>query len=180
MKTLLRTIDNVSLMSGKVFSSSLNFLRPLLRMIDSISNWSGKVFSFSLYAVMFILAIEVVSRYVFNAPTVWAHGYTQRIFGSYFVLIGAYTLLNNGHVRVDIFYNNFSFRKRAFLDLLNYLFLLFWSTVLIKEGISFFADSFAVREVDEMVLAHPVYPVKFLLVVGVILITLQALNGLIV
>lgn len=180
MKTLLRSIDSVSVWSGKVFSGSLNVMKPLLRSIDSISDWSGKVCSFSLYAGMLILVLEVISRYLFNAPTVWAHGYTQRIFGSYFVLIGAYTLLNNGHVRVDILYNNFSFRKRAFLDLLNYGFLLLWSVVLTKEGVAFFANSFEVREVDEMVLAHPVYPVKFLLVVGVVLITLQGLNGLFV
>ena len=155
-------------------------MKPILRTIDSVSDWSGRISSYALYVGMLILAFEVVSRYLFNAPTVWAHGYTQRIFGSYFILIGAYTLLNDGHVRIDILYNNFSFRKKAFLDVFNYAFLLFWTVVLIKEGVAFFASSFAARELDEMVLAHPIYPIKFLLVVGVVLITLQGLNRLFV
>lgn len=145
---------------------------------DSFSEWSGKIISFLVYFGMFILVFEVVARYFFNSPTVWAHGYSQRLFGSYFIMIGAYTLLQNGHVRVDVLYRRFSVRGRAFLDIINYLLLLLWSSVLIKEGIAFFASSWAIREADEMVLAHPVYPVKFLLVVGAVLITLQGLNQL--
>jgi TRAP-type mannitol/chloroaromatic compound transport system permease small subunit len=51
-----------------------------------------------------------------------------------------------------------------------------WSAVLLMEGWTFFIRSFRMREVDEMVLAHPVYPVKFLLVIGVLLIALQGLT----
>ncbi len=145
---------------------------------NSLSEWSGKIFSFLIYFGIVMLVFEVVARYFFDSPTVWAHGYCQRIFGSYFVMIGAYTLLQNGHVRVDVLYNRFSVRKRAFLDVINYALLLIWSCVLVKEGISFFTNSWAIRETDEMVLAHPIYPVKFLLVVGVLLITLQGLNQL--
>ena len=145
---------------------------------NRLSEWSGKIASFLIYAGIFILVLEVISRYFFNAPTVWAHGYSQRVFGSYFILIGAYTLFLNGHVRVDVLYNRFSLRKRAFLDVLNYVLLMIWSSVLIKEGITFFMDSWVIRETDEMVLAHPIYPVKFLLVVGAVLITLQGFNKL--
>ncbi len=155
-------------------------MKRFLRTIDSISDWSGRICSFMVYLGMLLLVFEVIARYFFNAPTVWAHGYSQRLFGSYFILIGAYTLFKNGHVRIDILYHRFSLRKRAFLDLINYTLLLFWTTVLIKEGATFFSTSWAVREVDEMVLAHPIWPVKFLLIVGVVLIALQGLNNLIV
>ena len=155
-------------------------MKKFLRITDSISDWSGRTCSFLVYFGIFILAFEVVARYFFGAPTVWAHGYSQRIFGSYFILVGAYTLLKDGHVRVDILYKRFSLRKRAFLDIVNYTLLLIWSCVLIKEGWIFFMNSFGVREVDEMVLAHPVYPVKFLLFIGVVLISIQGLNRLIV
>lgn len=155
-------------------------MKKILRWIDSVSEWSGKIFSFLVYLGIAMLVFEVVARYFFDAPTVWAHGYSQRLFGSYFIMIGAYTLLQNGHVRIDIIYQRFSLRIRALLDLINYLMLLIWAFVLIKEGITFFECSWAIREADEMVLAHPVYPVKFLLVIGAILITLQGLNHLIV
>jgi TRAP-type mannitol/chloroaromatic compound transport system permease small subunit len=153
-------------------------MRKFLMITNRLSEWSGKIVSLLVYFGILMLVFEVIARYFFDSPTVWAHGYCQRIFGSYFVLIGAYTLLQNGHVRVDVFYRRFSVRKRAFLDVINYGMLLLWSCVLVKEGITFFANSWALRETDEMVLAHPIYPVKFLLVVGVVLITLQGLNQL--
>lgn len=155
-------------------------MKQFLMVIDSVSDWSGRIVSYLVYVGIFMLSFEVVARYFFGAPTVWAHGYSQRIFGSYFVLVGAYTLLKNGHVRVDIIYQRFSLRVRAFLDLLNYAMLLIWSFVLIKEGWLFFMNSYEIREADEMVLAHPVYPVKFFLFLGALLITLQGLNRIIV
>ena len=155
-------------------------MKQFLRTIDSISDWSGRISSFLVFFGILILAFEVVARYFFGAPTVWAHGYSQRIFGSYFVLVGAYTLLKDGHVRVDIIYQRFSLRKRAFLDIVNYTLLLIWAFVLIKEGWMFFMSSFLIREADEMVLAHPVYPVKFLLFIGAVLITVQGINRLLV
>jgi TRAP-type mannitol/chloroaromatic compound transport system permease small subunit len=151
-------------------------MAKLIRTINWMSEWSGKVTSYLVWVGAVMLSWEVASRYVFNAPTIWAHGYSQRIFGSYFILIGAFTLLRGGHVRVDLLTNLFSFRVRKVLDLLNYMFLMLWGAVLITEGWTFFWGSWKLREVDEMALAHPMYPVKFLLVVGAVLITLQAIS----
>jgi len=148
-------------------------MRKFFKTVNGISEWSGKIVSYLVYVGIIVLAIEVFARYFFNAPTVWAHGYSQRIFGSYFILVGAYTLLKGGHVRVDVLYNRFGLKGRAFLDMINYAVLLLWSSVLILEGWTFFAQSYKLREVDEMVLAHPVYPFKFLLLIGSILITLH-------
>ena len=148
-------------------------MRKFFKTVNGISEWSGKIVSYLVYVGIIILAIEVFARYFFNAPTVWAHGYSQRIFGSYFILVGAYTLLKGGHVRVDVLYNRFGLKGRAFLDMINYAVLLLWSSVLILEGWTFFSQSYKIREVDEMVLAHPVYPFKFLLLIGSILIALH-------
>lgn len=151
-------------------------MKKVFRTIDSISKWSGQIVSFLIYAGILMLVFEVISRYFFSAPTVWAHGYTQRLFGSYFVLVGAFTLLNNAHVRVDILYQKCSTRVRAGFDILNYALMILWASVLVKEGLAFFLNSWKIREADEMALAHPIYPVKFLLVVGVSLILLQGLS----
>ena len=145
----------------------------VLKTIEDISIWSGKIVSFLVWAGAVMLAWEVAARYVFNAPTVWAHGYSQRLFGTYFILVGAFTLARGGHVRIDLITNRFSFRARKFFDLLNYAFLILWAGVLITEGWLFFMNSWSMREVDEMVLAHPVYPVKFMLLLGAVLILLQ-------
>ena len=99
-------------------------MRYFFDTVDSISEWSGRIVSFGLYIGIAVLFIEVFLRYLFNHPTVWAHGYSQRIFGSYFILIGAYTLLHNGHVRVDLIYNRLQEKARAFFDMVNYIALL--------------------------------------------------------
>ena len=78
-----------------------------------------------------LYACELVGRSFFESLTIWAHGFPQRIFGSYFFIVGVvYTLLKDGHAQVDIIYQQFSLKKRAFLDLVNYTLLLIWSFVL--------------------------------------------------
>lgn len=150
-------------------------MSSFLKIAESLSEWSGKIVSYVVYIGIALLAIEVFLRYFLNAPTVWAHGYSQRLFGSYFILVGAYTLLRNGHVRVDVLYNRYGPKGKAVLDVFNYGILLLWSMVLLTEGWSFFKQSFSLREVDEMVLAHPIYPVKFLIIIGALLITIHGL-----
>lgn len=153
-------------------------MRKIFQAFDSFSEKFGKVVSFIVWIGAIILFIEVFLRYFFNAPTVWAHGYTQRFFGSYFVLIGAFTLVNKGHVRVDVIINRFPFRARKLMDMLNMGMLLVWCFVLTYEGWAFFINSWKVREVDQSALAHPVYPVKFILVIGVVMMGLQGLSHL--
>jgi len=154
-------------------------MKTVLKAIESITNWSGKIVSYLVWIGAIMLSWEVVARYWFNAPTVWAHGYSQRLFGTYFILIGAFTLLRGGHVRVDLITSRFSFKTRKLFDLLNYGFLILWAVVLIREGWLFFLDSWSMREVDEMVLAHPVYPYKFMLLLGSVLILLQGVVSVI-
>lgn len=147
--------------------------------VSIINERLGEAFSYLIYPGIAILFFEVISRYVFNSPTIWAHGYSQRIFGTYFILIGAFTLLKGGHVRIDLLYNRFNKKVRTMLDILNYVFLLVWSLVLMRTGWDYFMYSFRISEVDEMVLGHPVYPVKFFLVIGAFLIFMQGLSMLI-
>ena len=75
-------------------------------------------------------ACELVSRYFFESLTIWANRFPQCIFGSYFFIVGVYTLLKDGHAQVDIIYQRFSLKKSAFLDLVNYTLLLIWFFVL--------------------------------------------------
>ena len=64
----------------------------VLAAIDKASEISGKLVSYLVWIGALMLAWEVIGRYSFQAPTAWAHGYSQRIFGSYFVMVGAFTL----------------------------------------------------------------------------------------
>jgi len=150
----------------------------ILDVIDAINEKAGRGISFLIYPGLLIIVIEVILRYGFGQPTVWAHGYSQRIFAVYFILIGAYTLLHKGHVRMDLVYSRLSLRGRLFLDLLGTVLLVAWCVVLLWKGSLFFWSSFTIREVDEAVLGAPVYPVKFFIPVGVFFLILQWLGDL--
>ena len=82
--------------------------RTLLKIIDSISEWAGKCTSILILPGIAVLAWEVISRYGFNHPTMWAHGTSQRLFAAYYVLGGAYVLRYRDHVIVDLIYSRFS------------------------------------------------------------------------
>ena len=150
-------------------------MEKFIRAVDAISEYSGRWVSWIVYVGIIMLSLEVVLRYVFNSPTVWAHGYTQRLYGSYFVLIGAYTFIHKGHVRVDLLYERVSQKGKAVLDIINCVFLLVWAGVLIPISWAFFLKSYEMNEVDEMVLSHPIWWVKFMIIIGMILISLQGL-----
>lgn len=145
----------------------------LLRLIDAINIFIGKAVSFLIWAGIIVLCFEVVARYGFGQPTLWAHGYTQRIFGAYFVLVGAYTLIKGDHVRVDIFLNTRSPRINAALDLFNCAFLILWGLVLTREGWLLFEDAWSFNELDDSALGHPMWPIKLSLFLGALLITAQ-------
>ncbi|MBK5926253.1 TRAP transporter small permease subunit [Rhodobaculum claviforme] len=145
----------------------------VLRAIDAFNTAIGKAVSFLIWAGIVVLVWEVVARYVFGAPTLWAHGYTQRIFGAYFVLVGAYTLIRGDHVRVDLLLVNRGPRGRAMLDFINFGFLVLWGAVLSWEAFWFFEDAWRFNERDDSALRHPMWPIKLAMFAGVALITLQ-------
>ena len=147
----------------------------ILNVITRLNTAIGKSVSFLIWIGIVVLCYEVVARYGFGQPTLWAHGYTQRIFGSYFVLVGAYTLIKRDHVRVDIFLNSRSPRRNAGLDLLNYSFLVLWGLVLTREGWFFFLDAWQFNELDDSARGHPMWPPKLALFVGSLLITIQGI-----
>jgi TRAP-type mannitol/chloroaromatic compound transport system permease small subunit len=151
-------------------------MKIIIGAVEAISLYSGKCVAWIIYAGILMLAYEVVARYFFNSPTMWVHGYTQRLFGSYFILIGAYTFINKGHVRIDLISMRFSEKGKKILDMINCAFLIVWSGVMVPFSWNFFMRSYRMNEVDEMVLSHPIWWVKFMIVLGMFLICLQGVG----
>lgn len=150
-------------------------VNSVLKGIDAISEWSGKIISFLIFIGIGVLVYEVTARYVFNAPTIWAHGITQRLFASYAILLGAYCLQQGGHVRVDIIYNLFPLRARAILDLIMAVGFFLFCGVLLLWGADFAITSVQMQERCNTVFNAPLYPVKVMVPIGALLIILQGL-----
>jgi TRAP-type mannitol/chloroaromatic compound transport system permease small subunit len=104
-----------------------------LNTIDSISKYT-EVVCFFIITIFVLVTAEVVARYVFNSPTAWSQIATQFIFGGYFVIGGAYCLLVDGHIKVDIVYAKLSLRKRAIIDTITSVFFFGFVIVLLLQG----------------------------------------------
>ena len=74
------------------------------------------VIALLIVPMLCIMIWEIVLRYFFNAPSLWAYEVSLFLYGGYIALGGAYTHLIGGHVNVDIIWIRLSIRKRALLD----------------------------------------------------------------
>lgn len=148
------------------------------RGIDRLTELTGGVFSWLVVPLFVAMTYEVMLRYLFNKPTIWAYDVSYMLYGSHFMLGAAYTLLRGGHIRTDIFYQNWSPRTRGWVDAICYLFLFF-------PGIAFFfgmglqeaLHSFDIREVsDASPWRPPIWPFKLMIPLGVGLLFLQGIS----
>lgn len=156
-------------------------LVSVVRVIDAISDWSGTIVAWLIIPLMAGTTYEVIVRYVFNAPTIWAYDLSYMLYGSHFMLGAAYTLLKGGHIRTDIFYQNWSPRTRGLVDALLYLLLFF-------PGMIFFfwmggQEALHSLQIGERSDASPwrpiVYPLKIVIPVTAVLILVQGVSELI-
>ncbi len=101
-------------------------MRQAVGFIDGVTDWLGSwVFALLTLPLLYVVCHEVISRYVFDAPTDWSYEMTYMIYGAFFMLGAGYTLMKGGHVRTDIFYNNWSFRRRGTIDTVLYVIAFF-------------------------------------------------------
>ena len=94
------------------------------RRLDRVALASGSVVAWLIAPMVLSLCYEVVARYLFNAPTIWAYDMTFMLYGSFFMLGAAFTLQRRGHVRTDSFYADWSPRRQAWVDLACYVLML--------------------------------------------------------
>ncbi|MFO7990229.1 MAG: TRAP transporter small permease subunit [Desulfotignum sp.] len=151
-------------------------MKQILSVIDGISEWSGKIVSFLIVFIMAILLFEVAMRFVFNAPTNWAHELTLHMFGFLSVLAGAYVLRYDQHVKIDIIYNLFSPRARAVIDSVTYLvFFLFIGLLLWHStAIAMWAIKIG-QTVSPSPWGSPLWPTKTAVPVAALLLLLQGI-----
>lgn len=147
--------------------------------IDRVNEFTGTLVAYWSIIAVFVYYYEVMARYVFNSPTNWAHESMFLMFGMQYLLAGGYVLRNNGHVRVDVFYMNFSPLLKAKTDIATSVFFFLFTGVLAWTGWLFFMDAFTVGEVSFTEWGIQYWPVKFAIPLGATLLLLQGLAWLI-
>src|SRR5213594_2248895 len=151
--------------------------RRLLRAIDQVSYWSGKTFAWLIVALTFVVSLEVFKRYILNAPTAWIFDFNSMLYGTLFMMCGAYTLAAAGHVRADFVYIYMKPRAQAALDLaLYFLFFIPGILGLIYAGYDYAALSWRIGEHSTVTAeGPPVYHFETVIPVAGVLVMLQGL-----
>jgi TRAP-type mannitol/chloroaromatic compound transport system permease small subunit len=148
-----------------------------LLAIDRFSTWTGKAAAWLVVALMAVVCIEVFKRYILNAPTAWIFDLNNMLYGSAFMLCGAYALAQNAHVRGDFLYSSMRPRTQALLDLaLYFVFFLPGIGALIYAGYDYAGDSWRIAEHSNVTAeGPPVYHFKTVIPIAGAMIFLQGL-----
>src|SRR5512134_269643 len=122
-------------------------MQKLLLFVDKVSTWVGHAFSWMIVGLTLMITWEVFSRYALDAPHAWAFDVMIMMYGTLFMMAGAYTLSKNNMVRGDVLYGFFPPRLQAGLDLILYfVFFLPGITALIWAGYLYAGESCAIME----------------------------------
>lgn len=151
-------------------------MQKLLFFVDRVSTFAGKFFAWSIVGLTGLISWEVFSRYVLNEPHAWVLDAQIMLYGAMFMMAGAYTLSQSGHVRGDVLYGFFEPRTQATIDLVLYIaFFLPGIFALAYAGWGFANESLAIREQTFSPEPLPLYPFKFIIPLAAFFLLLQGL-----
>jgi TRAP-type mannitol/chloroaromatic compound transport system permease small subunit len=149
-------------------------MQKLLLFVDKASTLAGHITGWSILVLTGLISWEVFSRYVLNVPHAWVLDAQIMLYGTLFMMAGAYTLSKQGHVRGDVLYGFFEPRTQAAIDLLLYgVFFVPGIFALTYAGWIYAGESLAIREQTFSADALPLYPFKFVLPVAGFFLLLQ-------
>jgi TRAP-type mannitol/chloroaromatic compound transport system permease small subunit len=150
-------------------------VQKFLHTIDEISTWCGKTAAWLIILLMAVVCVEVFKRYIMNMPTAWIFDLDNMLYGTAFMLCGAYTLAQNAHVRGDFLYSSMKPRLQAALDIVLYVvFFLPGIAALIYAGADYAADSWRIGEHSNVTAdGPPLYHFKSMIPLAGALIMLQ-------
>jgi TRAP-type mannitol/chloroaromatic compound transport system permease small subunit len=153
------------------------YARAALRL-DAVARASGHAVAWLIAPMVLSLCYEVVARYVFNKPTIWAYDMTFMLYGSFFMLGAAYTLQRKAHVRTDSLYAAWRPRRQALVDLTCYL-VMFFPFVLVFAfvGWGYFVKAWSTNETFVSSAWQPItWPFKLAMPVAGVLLMIQGVS----
>ncbi|GAB4178732.1 MAG: TRAP transporter small permease subunit [Geothermobacteraceae bacterium] len=156
----------------------MNFFTRVVRLIDSLNEWVGRSVAWLTTLLVLVVCFDVVTRYVFNESMVAVQELEWHIFAVIFLIGAAYTLKEDGHVRVDVFYSNMSPKKKALIDFVgSILFLIPFSLLVVWTSKNFVQMSWMVHEGSPNPGGLPArYLLKLMIPIGLGLVFLQGIS----
>lgn len=150
------------------------------KRLDAISDKVGRIFSYLVLPLTILIVFEVITRRLFDRPTIWTFELSNFLYGSHFMLVAAYGLLYKSHVFIDIVSSRFSQRTQEKLHLFCYFTMFFpFVGVVLYYGIGFAAGSWSMLENSWSAWGPPLYPIKTVIPVTAGLLLLQGISEVI-
>lgn len=146
--------------------------------IDWFSLWTGRIICWLTVPMFGAMVYEIVARYVFIAPTMWAYDTSRMLYGALFMLGSGYALSKGVHIRADFLYRSWSERTQGMVDASLYLFFYFPGLIVFTWMATDFAWAAWMRQERGMDTAWmpPVYPIKSVLPLGAALLLIQGVS----
>lgn len=150
-------------------------VQKFLLAVDGLSTWVGKTAAWLIILLMLVVCVEVFKRYIMNMPTAWIFDADNMMYGTLFMLCGAYTLAQNAHVRGDFLYSSMRPRTQAALDIVLYVvFFLPGIAALIYAGYDYASISWHINEHSNVTAdGPPVYHFKTVIPIAGAFVMLQ-------
>ncbi len=150
-------------------------IKIYVRYVEAANKAVGKFSMYLVFAMMGILLFESIFRTIFNQPHIWVVEMAQFTMAAYYLLGGGYSMILEGHVRMDLLYGRWSARRQAMTDAITAFFLIFYLVFLLYGGIS--SIEYAVRygQVNYTPWAPPLAPIKIIMTIGIVLMLLQTI-----
>lgn len=148
-------------------------IKGYVQGITATSVWAGMAAMYLVFGMIGILFFETVSRTFFNHPWIWTVEMAQFVMAAYYTLGGAYTLLLDGHVRMDLVYAKWSPKNKALADVLTFVLAMLYLIILLLGGLISLEYSIKYRQRSYSSWAPPVTPIKIIMLFGMLLMILQ-------
>lgn len=151
------------------------WLAAAVRAITKLNRWIFLSVVWLMAIVVPVLLFEIVSRYVFHAPTTWGLELAIMLFGPYFLLGGPYLLHLKGHVTLDLLKQRFSAAAQRRIDLVNFPMIIIFCGILLYYSAPSAWSSWSFRETSFTAWNPPIWPVKACVPIALVLMLLQAI-----
>lgn len=150
-------------------------IRAYVRAVDAVNRVLGFFVMYLALAMMGLLLFASITRYVFNVPFVWIIELSQFLMAAYYILGGGYSMQLDAHVRMDVVYERWTVKTRAFMDSITVFCLIFYLVYMVYGGWASSAYSLKYGQTNYSAWAPPMAPIKIIMTVGIALMLLQAI-----
>jgi TRAP-type mannitol/chloroaromatic compound transport system permease small subunit len=147
-----------------------------VKFIDGITSITGKITMYLVFVLMGILVLSFVTRNIINIPLMWIIEMAQFTMTAYYIMGGAYSMMDDQHVRMDLVYGNFSEKNKARMDLFTSVFLIFYLVTLLIGSYSSLVYTINTNQKLFTAWAPYVWPIKTIMSFGILLMLLQSFS----